>query len=357
MTSHRILFTPARLGQLDVPNRILMAPMTRNRATADGTPTPMMAAYYAQRADAGLIVSEMIYISAAGKGYLGTPGIHTPDHIAAWRTVTDAVHARGGRIVAQIAHAGRISHPLIQADGRQPVAPSAVAPVGKTFTTQGPKPFETPRALDRHEIPGVAAQFGAAALAARESGFDGIELHAANGYLLDQFLRDGSNQRTDEYGGTAVQRARVLLEVVDAVVVVWGPGRVGVRLSPLSPFNSMSDSDPAATFTTVASLLANKGLAYLHVIEPVSADRGRLTPQLRAAFGGAVVANGAYDAATADAVLARGEADAVAFGVPFIANPDLVRRLTLGAPLNAPDQATFYVGGERGYTDYAALVA
>ncbi len=352
------LSTPVTLGALSLPNRVVMAPMTRNRATGDGVPTPIMATYYAQRASAGLIVAEMAPVAATGVAYPMTPGIYTDAQTDGWRHVTDAVHAAGGRILLQIAHGGRISHPALQPNGETPVAPSAIRPDGSVFTPQGPQPFVTPRALEVREIAAIVAEFADGARRARDAGFDGIELHAANGYLIDQFLRDGANDRTDAYGGSAERRARMLVEIVEAVSAAWSADRVGVRVSPFNAFNSMSDSDPVATFTTVASLLDGRGLAYLHVVEPVAADgTARLTPELRRHFSGPVLVNGGYDATTADAAIARGEGDAVSFGVPFIGNPDLAHRLALAAPLRPADPSTFYAGGERGYTDYAALAA
>ena len=351
------LFTPTRIGHIDLANRVVMAPMTRNRAGADGVPTPIMATYYAQRASAGLIVAEMTYPSPQGKAYINTPGIHNGRQVDGWRAVTEAVHERGGRIVLQIGHGGRISHPLLQPAGALPVAPSAIQPEGSVFTTRGPQPFVAPRALATSELPGIVAEFAVAAALAKDAGFDGIELHAANGYLLDQFLRDGSNRRTDAYGGSAANRARLLREVVDATVKVWGEGRVGVRLSPLNPFNSMSDSNVVETFTTAARAVANRGLAYLHVIEPVSGATERMTPLLRQAFGGAVMLNGSYSGELAADALAHDEGEVVAFGSPFIANPDLVQRIAIGASLAAPDSSKMYVGGAAGYIDYPPLTA
>ncbi|MBL8142997.1 MAG: alkene reductase [Acidobacteria bacterium] len=358
MPAARTLASPVTLGALALPHRVLMAPMTRNRATPDGLATGLMATYYAQRASAGLVIAEMTYVSPDGKSYLNTPGISNEAEAAAWQRVAAAVHAAGGRIVLQIAHGGRASHPSLLPDRRLPVAPSAIAPAGVTFTAAGPQPFVTPRALASDELPAIVAAFARAARLARAAGFDGVELHAANGYLLDQFLRDGANQRTDAYGGSASNRARLLTEVVDAVAGAIGADRVGVRVSPFNPFNSMSDSDPANTFATVASALQPYGLAYLHVLEPVNTDATggtRLTPRLKDLFRGAIIANGGYTADTAELLLAGGEADAVAFGTPFLANPDLPARLANGDALNVPDANTFYMGGERGYTDYPSL--
>jgi N-ethylmaleimide reductase len=349
------LFSPTTLGSIPISNRLVMAPMTRNRADAAGIPTPMMTTYYRQRANAGLIVAEMTQITPAAQGYILTPGMHDDAQVAGWREITDAVHAEGGRIVLQLGHTGRIAHH--ETIGRQPVAPSAIAPEGTIFTMSGEQPFEMPRALELDEITTIVADFRRAAEHAREAGFDGIELHSANGYLLDQFLRSGTNLRTDQYGGSVERRARLLLEVVAATIEVWGPGRVGVRLSPFNPYNSMSDADPFTTFPTVAGLLAMQPLAYLHLTYGggSDADRARLAPLMRAAFLGALIVNGGYAAEAAEEVLATNEADAVAFGVPYLANPDLAERFRHGAELNAADFTTMYLGGEKGYIDYPVL--
>jgi N-ethylmaleimide reductase len=352
------LWTPLQLGAISAANRILMAPMTRNRADADGLATPAMAAYYRQRASAGLIVSEMTMVSATGRSYMNTPGLFSSAQVEAWRRVTDAVHASGGRIVAQLGHGGRISHPSLLPDARRPVAPSAITPAGHVYTPTGPQPYVEPRALDPHEIAAIVAEFGDAAARAAEAGFDGVELHAANGYLLDQFLRDGANQRTDGYGGDASARVRLLLEAVAAAAAAVGADRVGVRLSPFNGYNDMRDTNPRATFSHAAARLRAFGLAYLHVIDPLDARDAGAEPfvrELRARFGGPVVVNGSFSRDAAEAAIVRGDADAVSFGAPFLANPDLPWRLATDAPLNAPDPATFYAGGERGYIDYPAL--
>ncbi len=360
MTVEPTLFTPFRLGSLELPNRVVMAPMTRNRAGAGCAPGELNAAYYAQRASAGLILTEASQVSPQGVGYPLTPGIHSAEQVAGWRGVTGAVHRAGGRIFLQLWHVGRISHPSLQPGGSLPVAPSAVRPAGEAVTYEGPKPFVTPRALETRELPGIVDQFREGARNAQAAGFDGVEIHAANGYLLDQFLRDGTNRRTDAYGGTAEKRARLLVEVVEAVAGVWGPGRVGVRISPLNAFNDMADADPGATFTTVARALQPFGLAYLHVVEATIGADG-VVPRpfdyrgLRDAFGGPYMANGAYDRERADRVLAEGRADLVSFGALFLANPDLPARLARGGPFNAPDRASFYGGGAAGYTDYPFL--
>ncbi|MDF1502692.1 alkene reductase [Roseisolibacter sp. H3M3-2] len=345
------LFRPARVGAWELPNRVVMAPMTRSRADDARVPPDLAARYYAQRAGAGLIVSEAAHAHPRGYGYPNTPGLETEAQRGAWRRVTDAVHARGGRIVAQLLHTGRVGHPSLFPDAARPVAPSAIAPEGLVRARDGMQPYVTPRALDIDELPGIAASYGDGARWALEAGFDGVELHGAFGYLLDQFLRDGSNRRTDAYGGPVERRARLLLESVDAAASAIGADRVGVRLSPGAEVNSMHDSDPATTFPAVARLLAPLGLAYLHLVDPAPAG-APFTDAMRAAFGGTLIVNGGYDRASADAVLGAGRADLVSFGAPFVANPDLVDRLRDGAPLAAPDPSTFYGGDARGYVDY-----
>lgn len=361
MTSHAslpdqmvpALLAPARLGPLTLPNRVVMAPMTRSRAGETGTPTPIMRDYYAQRASAGLIVSEGIVISPQGRGYPNTPGIHSREQAVAWTPIVKGVHDAGGRIFAQLWHVGRVSHPSLQPGGALPVAPSAIAPEGQLYTAGGLIPYVQPRALESSEVGDVVQQFRAAAVLAREAGFDGVELHAANGYLIDQFLRDGSNTRTDRYGGSLENRARFLLEVVEAVAEVYGADRVGVRISPLFSMLGMHDSDPGATFRYVASALRPSGLAYLHVVQ--SGSGAFHWRKLRAAFGGSYVANGGFDRDRADESIRAGDADLIAFGSPFISNPDLVERFRLGAELAASDRSTYYSGGTRGYTDYPSL--
>ena len=345
------LFEPVRIGALELPNRIAMAPMTRNRSPGT-VPTALNALYYRQRASAGLIITEASQIAPEGVGYPNTPGIHTEAQVEAWRQVTDAVHAEGGRVFIQLWHVGRISHPSLQPGGALPVAPSAIRPEGQSFTYEGLKDYVTPRALDIGEIPGVVEAYARATRNARAAGFDGVEIHAANGYLIDQFLRSGSNHRDDAYGGPVDRRARFLLEVTDAVVAAWDAGRVGVRLSPCGGFNSMHDDDPAETFTYAARALGERALAYLHVIEFVETHDAFDFGAIRDAFGGPYMANGAYDLAKAARAIGQGRADLVSFGVPFIANPDLPERLASGAPLAEADQATFYGGNEKGYTDY-----
>ncbi len=356
MSTHPQLFTPSTVGRLALPQRFVMAPMTRNRALPSLAPGRQAPLYYAQRASAGLVITEATQISDSAAGYVFTPGIYNDEQIAGWRAVADAVHAAGGRIVMQLWHTGRISHPVMQPDGAAPVSASALAAEGQLITYQGPLPFPTPRALDAHEIAGIVGDFAQAARNAVTAGFDGVEIHGANGYLLDQFLRDGSNRRTDGYGGSVANRARFLLEVVDAAAAAIGAERVGVRISPANPFNSMSDSDPEALTRYVAGALDRRGVMYLHVLEaPTTGDVAaprRFTSVARSAFSGVIIANAGYTAEAAETVLARGDADLVAFGVPFLATPDLVERTRNGMALNVPDQSTFYGGDEHGYVDY-----
>ncbi|MBD2092267.1 alkene reductase [Microcoleus sp. FACHB-1515] len=354
------LFTPIDLGAYRLPNRIVMAPLTRNRAAAGNVPTELNAIYYAQRASAGLLITEASQVAPQGLGYPATPGIHSPEQVAGWKLVTEAVHAKGGRIFLQLWHVGRISHPDLQPDGALPVAPSAIAPQGMASTYEGSKPFVTPRALDRSEIPGIVEQYRRGAKNALEAGFDGVEVHGANGYLLDQFLRDGSNQRTDDYGGSIENRARLMLEVTEAVVGVWGSNRVGIRLSPSGTFNDMRDSNPEATFGYVVEQLNRFNLAYLHLIDPSEADArhgGKAIPTayFRSIYQGNLIVASDYDLAKGNEAIASGAADLVAYGRLFIANPDLVERFRLNAPLNTPDVNTFYGGDAKGYTDYPAL--
>ena len=357
-TSGRSLFSPVPLGRLVLPNRIVMAPMTRSRADLDCVPTSPVATYYAQRATAGLIITEAAHVAPEGVGYPGTPGIHTDQQVAGWREVTRAVHAKGGRIFVQFWHVGRVSHPCMQPEEKLPIAPSAIAAEGQLFTCRGRLPFVTPRALETEEIPGVVAQFERAARLARQAGFDGVDLHAGNGYLIDQFLRDGANQRADRYGGSIGNRARFLMEVTEAVAGVWGMDAVGVRLSPMNPYNSMRDSAPAEMFSHVATALNRLGIAYLHVAEPgpghpqATAAGLQLVRALRAAFEGCLLVDGGCDRVSAEHALTTIGADLVALATPFIANPDLVERLSSNLPLAPADPATFYAGGTRGLTDY-----
>jgi N-ethylmaleimide reductase len=354
------LFSPFQLGPITLANRIVMAPLTRSRAGAGDVPTELNATYYRQRATAGLIISEATQITQQGKGYAWTPGIYTPAQVAGWRLVTDAVHQEGGHIFAQLWHVGRISHPSLQANGGLPVAPSALKPAGNAFTEQGFVPFVTPRALDEAELPGIVADYVHAARCAMEAGFDGVEIHAANGYLLDQFMRSSTNQRTDRYGGSLENRLRLTLEVAEAVTGALGGGRVGMRIAPVSPANDIHDDDPAATFVGLAERLNQYGLAYIHVIEGATGGP-RETGQafdyqaLRRAFHGAYMANNGFTPELALRARAEDTADLVCFGKPFIANPDLVTRMQRGAPLAEPDKATFYGGDAHGYIDYPAL--
>ena len=354
------IFSPCRLGDLELANRMVMAPMTRSRALAGNVPNPLAATYYVQRAAAGLIITEGTQVSPQGVGYIRTPGIHSAEQVAGWKIVTDAVHQAGGRIFAQLWHVGRVSHPDFHG-GELPVAPSSLPVEGEVFTPRGKKKIVTPRALEPGEIPGIVEQFRRGAENAKRAGFDGVELHGANGYLLDQFLRDGANRRTDAYGGSIEKRARLPLEVTEAVVGVWGPERVGYKISPYFSQLSMADSNPVATYTYLAEKLSGLKLGYLHIFEaitgPLAASAGtvRMTPLLRARFNGTYIVNGGYDAGSGNAAIGRGEADLVAYGVFFLANPDLPERFRRNAPLNAPDYATFYTGEEKGYTDYPLL--
>jgi N-ethylmaleimide reductase len=337
-----------------------MAPMTRNRAGAGNVPTALVARYYEQRASAGLLVTEGTQIAPEGVGYPDTPGIHSLEQVAGWRRVTDAVHRAGGRIFLQLWHVGRISHRLFQPGGDLPVAPSAVAPAGLVYTVEGMMPFETPRALTSDEIPGIVEHFRIGAANALAAGFDGVEIHAANGYLPDQFLRDGTNRRTDAYGGSVQNRGRFLLDIVRSVIGVWDPDRVGVRLSPNSTYNDMTDSDPLKIFGYVIGELDQLGIQYVHLVEASEDDIRRGGPMvpsdcLRLLFRRTLIVNGGYDRERADAVIRNGVADLVSFGKAFLANPDLPHRLKIGAALNAPDADTFYGGGEKGYVDYPAL--
>jgi len=346
------LFDSVTLGELKLPNRIILAPLTRTRASEGRVPNALMAEYYVQRASAGLMLTEATSVSPMGVGYPNTPGIWSPAQVEGWKQVTRAVHDAGGRIMLQLWHVGRISDP-IYLDGALPVAPSAIAPVGHVSLVRPMRPFITPRALELSEIPGIVDEFRKGAENAKLAGFDGVEIHGANGYLLDQFLQDSSNHRTDAYGGPIEHRARLMLEVTDAVIGVWGPGRVGMHLAPRGDTHSMGDSNLAATFGYVAKELGRRQIAFLCARE--SLGEHRLGPQLKAAFGGAYIANEGLNRDSAEAVIQSGEADAVAFGKLFIANPDLPRRFQLNAALNEPNPQTFYASGSTGYTDYPFL--
>lgn len=354
------LFSPTTLGSIAMKNRMVMAPLTRNRAGDSGVPQAMNVEYYTQRASAGLIITEATPISAMAHEYPALPGIYTDTQIAGWKKVIDAVHAKGGKIVIQLWHVGRISHPSLL-HGAMPVAPSAIKPAGQAFTYQGLVDYETPRALDANELPGIVADYVHATKSALAAGFDGVEIHAANGYLLDQFLRDGTNKRTDNYGGSVENRLRLLLEVTQAVVDTAGCDKVGVRISPVNPFNDIQDSHPEAVFHAVVKALNPFQLAYLHVVEGGIHGGGKAPPfdfvALRKLYTGAYMANLSYDKASGNQAIANGHADAVAYGVPYIANPDLVARFQANAPLNAADSSTFYGGTEKGYTDYPFLNA
>lgn len=351
------LFDPISFGPLQLRNRVFMAPMTRGRANADGTPTEIMPVYYRQRASAGLIVTEATAVSRQGVGWLNAPGIFTDGHEQAWRAVPAAVHDAGGRIFLQLWHMGRVTHPDFQ-DGAQPVAPSPVLAIGETTTPTGKKPYVMPRELAAEELPGIATDYAAAAERAIAAGFDGVEIHGANGYLVDQFIRDKSNQRSDDYGGSIAKRWRFPLEIVRAVSDAVGADRTGIRVSPTAGYNDMSDSDPVASYRYGAEQLAALGVLYVHVVEPLpghmmaTAGAPRVLPDIRKAFGGRVILNGGRDLESGNAILAEGEADAIAFGMTFLANPDLPERLRERRPLEPPRFATFYTPGVEGYTDY-----
>jgi 2,4-dienoyl-CoA reductase-like NADH-dependent reductase (Old Yellow Enzyme family) len=346
------LFDPLKVGDLTLPNRIVMAPLTRCRAGTQRMPNELMAQYYRQRASAGLIVSEATSVTPMGVGYAGTPGVWSEEQVAGWKLTTQAVHAAGGRIFLQLWHVGRISDPSFL-DGRPPVAPSAIAAQGNVSLLRPERPFPLPRALAVEEIPGVIEAYRQGARNAQAAGFDGVEIHGANGYLLDQFLQDRANHRTDGYGGGIANRARLMLEVVDAVTSVWGAGRVGMHLAPRGDSNTMGDSDPGALFGHVVRELGRRQLAFLCVREYAAADS--IGPKLRSVFGGVYIANERFTPESAALAVAAGEVDAVAFGKLFIANPDLPRRMQPGAALNAPDVPGFYAGGAEGYTDYPSL--
>ncbi len=356
------LFTKIDLGGLGLANRMVMAPLSRSRATPEGVPTAMMVEHYQQRASAGLIISESAPISQQGVGYPNTPGLFTPEQTAGWLRVVNAVHANGGRIFAQLQHCGRISHRNHQENDALPVAPSAVQPNGAAVTAERYLPLETPRALGTDEIKDVVEQYRSAAQNSLAAGFDGIEVHAGNGYLLDQFLRDGANHRTDAYGGTIENRMRLLIEVIEAVASVYPVEKIGLRLSPENLFNDMSDSDPQAHFEAIVRAVSGRGLAYLHVLE-TSMDFGGHVPgaprnidyrSLRKLFDGTYIANNGYTKESAEKAIREGHADLVSFGAAFLSNPDLVRRFKEGIALNKVDKSTFYSGGATGYTDYPA---
>jgi N-ethylmaleimide reductase len=365
------LFQQVKLGRYTLPHRVIMAPLTRSRARQPGNvPTLLMASYYAQRASAALIISEATQVSMQGQGYAWTPGIHSQEQVEGWRVVTSSVHAVGGLMFMQLWHVGRISHPALQPDNMLPVAPSAIKPAGSAFI-EGERgegelvPFVTPRALDTMEMPYVVKQYVRGARNALAADFDGIEIHAANGYLIDQFINSKTNLRTDKYGGTVANRTRLLLEIVEAVIPLWGADRIGVRLSPLGSFNDIGDDDPETTFGSIAETLSGYDLAYLHIVNPATAEleKGKkpdpralkMVQLIRDSYRGTLVIAGGFDLKTANAWIAEGRADAIAFGRKFISNPDLPMRLRLDAPLNRDDPTTYYGGGAKGYTDYPTL--
>lgn len=362
------LFSPFEFGPFHLAHRIVMPPLTRMRASSDGVPSPLAPAYYSQRAtEGGLIIAEATQISRQGRGYPQTPGIYASEQVAGWRAITESVKKRGAVMFLQLWHVGRISHSSLQANGTFPVAPSAIRPEGNAFTnTFARVPFETPRALETAEIMNIVADYRHAAENAKRAGFDGVEVHAANGYLLQQFLEDKANHRTDRYGGSIPNRARLLFEVIDAVSQVWPIERIGVRLSPYNDVGDIADSDPQKLYGFVIEALAARGIGYLHLIEPQSrsglteqtndAAPASVTTLFRPYFHGPLIASGGFTVETAERALAASTADLVAFGRPFIANPDLPKRLKLGAKLNEPDRSTFYGGAGRGYTDYPALM-
>lgn len=343
------LHDPIQIGAWTLPNRIVMAPLTRSRAGVERIPNSLMAEYYVQRASAGLIISEATAVTPLGVGYANTPGIWSEEQVAGWKQVTQAVHHAGGRMVLQLWHVGRISDPMFL-NGALPVAPSAIAAAGHVSLVRPLRPFVTPRALELKEITGVIEAYRKGAENAQRAGFDGVEIHGANGYLPDQFLQDKTNHRTDEYGGTIENRARLMLQITDAAIAIWGADRVGMHLAPRGDAHDMGDSNPLATFGYVAKELGRRKIAFICARE--SLGEKRIGPQLKALFDGTYIANEKFTFATGNQVLAAGEADAVAYGVPFIANPDLPARFKNNAPLNTPDQATFYAAGPKGYTDY-----
>lgn len=351
------LFTPLPLGPLTLDNRILMAPLTRSRADEGHVPNALMAEHYSQRASAGLIIAEATMVMEGNSAFVAEPGIYSDDQVEGWRLTTDAVHAAGGKIFLQIWHGGRACHPLLN-NGSQPVAPSELRIENdEVHTPEGKKPYVMPRALEDEEIPAIIAGFKKAAKNAKAAGFDGVEVHGANGYLLDEFLRDGANKRTGPYGGSIENRARLLLEVIEAVSDVWGGDRVGVRISPINSFNSMIDSDPIALTTWLAKRLNDCNLAYAHVMRAdfLGEQEGDVLTPFREHYTGKLIVNMGYDKEEGNKVISEGKADAVAYGVPFLANPDLPARLKAGADLNEADPSTFYSRGPEGYTDYPTL--
>ena len=349
------LFDSVSLGDMSLQNRISMAPMTRGRAGESRTPNSMMVEYYSQRASAGLLISEAVAISEQGYGWVGSPGIYTQAHVDGWKQVTEAVHLKGGRIFLQLWHTGRVSHPHFQ-NGATPVSASAIAAEGEAYTPQGRDPYVVPREMTQQDIAEVIQQYATSTKLAKEAGFDGVEIHAANGYLIDQFIRDGVNQRSDAYGGSISNRLRFLMEVTEAVAGAWSADRVGVRLSPTSTFNSMSDSNPEATFTSAATALDKLGLAYLHVVDDSSKSReqDRIALKLRRFYSGTYMLNQNYEFDSGTDAIKAGYADLISYGRNYVSNPDLVERYRKGIPLSAPNSELFYQGGAKGYTDYPA---
>ncbi len=359
MTAPTKLFEPYKLGPNTLSNRIVMAPLTRNRALPGMVPNPLAIEYYGQRASAGLLITEASQVSQQGQGYQDTPGIYSKEQVAGWRKVTDRMHANGGKIFIQIWHVGRISHVSLQENNQVPVAPSAIRAKGKTFVNGTFTEISEPRALALEEIPGIIETFRRGAANALEAGFDGVEIHGANGYLLDQFAKDGTNKRTDAYGGSIENRAKLMLEVSKAVAAEAGAERTGIRISPVTPSNDVSDSNPQPLFDYIVDHLSALKLTYIHVVEGATGGPRDVAPfdygSLRKRFKGTYIGNNGYDLALANKVIAAGAADLIAFGKPFISNPDLVERLKSGAPLNEQDKSTFYGGGAKGYTDYPVL--
>ncbi|MDE2599416.1 MAG: alkene reductase [Rhodocyclaceae bacterium] len=356
------LFSPAKFGAIELSNRVVMSSLTRNRAGAGNVPTELAVEYYRQRASCGLILTEATPICPEGHGYPRTPGIHSDAQTAGWQKVTSAVHAAGGKIVLQLWHVGRISHPDLQPGGVPPVAPSAIKPAGKVFTGNEMKEFVTPRALAENELPGLVQTYALAARHAIDAGFDGVEVHGGNGYLIDQFLRSSTNRREDAYGGSKEKRARLLFEIMDAVCAEIGNDRTGLRLSPVTPFNDISDENPQETFDYIVSQLGPKRLAFLDILKGTGgAPREQWVPfdyrQTRTLYEGNLILNNGYDLASAQADIAAGDADAIAFGRLMLANPDLVERFRRGAGLNEANAATFYMGEDKGYIDYPFLTA
>jgi N-ethylmaleimide reductase len=357
--NHAALFQPLQVGALEIPNRIVMAPLTRTRAEEDHVPGELIAEHYAQRASAGLIIAEATMVMEGNSSFISEPGIYSAAQVEGWKKTTSAVRAAGGRIFLQLWHGGRACHPLLNG-GAQPVAPSAIPITNdQVHTPEGKKDYVVPRELCDDEIPGIVEGFRLAAVNAKAAGFDGVEIHGANGYLIDEFLRDGANHRTGPYGGPVENRARFLLEIVDAVISVWGSDRVGLRISPLNSYNSMIDSDPVGLVSYLAGVLNERHLAYLHIMrtDMFGIQREDVLTPVRAIYKGVIVSNMGYTAAEAAADIAAGKIDAVAFGVPFLANPDLPARFAVGAELNTPDPATFYCPGAKGYTDYPTMAA